>query len=596
MTTTENAAQTDIAALVTSWLDEFQAALRDGATAATQGLFHTDSWWRDLLALTWDLRTAHGVDAVADFVSLGPEVGLVSLRLAGDPVLVEAGAEPWVQAMFEFETRAARGEAILRLVKRDGAWKAWTLLTAMDSLVGHEEATGPRRPRGGAQGSDRMVRNWTEARKRQQEFLDGDPAVLVVGAGHGGLGLAARLGCLGVPTLLIDRNERVGDGWRNRYDSLVLHDPVWYDHLPYVPFPESWPVYTPKDKLADWLESYARTMELNVWTGTELVDSSYDAEAGEWTVTLRRADGSTRTLHPHHVVLATGISGTEANMPEIAGMEDFQGIACHSREFPRGSEFAGRKAVVVGACNSGHDIAQELFEKGADVTMIQRSPTYVVSVAGSGLAMAGLYDGNGPATEVADLIGASFPFNCAPEMHQATTAAMAEHDRDMLAGLERAGFALTSGIHGTGALQLFLQRGGGYYINVGASELIAEGKIKVRSGVEVRRFTPTAVELSDGRTLEADIVVFATGYKGMIETARRLLGDEVADRCTPVWGLDDEGELRGVWRRSGHDGLWFMGGNLAMARFYGKFLALQIKAVEAGVLPVRTAPELSTAG
>lgn len=596
MATTNGAIESDLGKIATGWLEGFRAALGSGDAGAADQLFHAESWWRDLLAFTWDLRTAHGAEAIRAFVASGPEAGMVSMDLLGEPDLVEVGDEPWIQAMFEFETSVARGRGVLRLVNRENHWKAWTLLTAMDALVGHEESTGTRRPSGGAQGVDRSRRNWLETRKRQQEFVGSEPQVLVVGAGHGGLGLAARLGRLGVETLVVDRNGRIGDSWRNRYDSLVLHDPVWYDHLPYLAFPSSWPVYTPKDKLADWLESYAATMELNVWTGTELVDSTYDEVSGGWTVTLRRADQSLRTVRPRHVVLATGISGTEPNIPDIQGSDDFGGVLCHSHGFPGGAEFNGRKAVVVGSCNSGHDIAQELYENGADVTMIQRSPTYVVSVAGSGIAMAGLYDETGPATDVADLIGASFPFNAVPEIHQGTTAAMAEFDKEILAGLERSGFLLSSGINGTGALMLFLQKGGGYYINVGASELIAEGKIKIRPGVEMQRFTSAGIELSDGSLVEADVVVLATGYKGMIETARRLLGDDVADRCSPVWGLDDEGELRGVWRQSGHQGLWFMGGNLAMARFYGKFLALQIKAAEEGIHEALSMAEHATVG
>lgn len=596
MTTTEDIVESDLGTIATRWLEGFRSALSGADPVAATELFHTDAWWRDLLAFGWDLRTAHGTEAIDAFLTERAGQEALSIDLLGEADLVEAGGEPWVQAMFGFETAVARGRGVLRLVRRDGFWKAWTVMTAMEALVGHEESTGASRPRGGAQGSDRSERNWWEARKRQQEFASSEPQVLVVGAGHAGLGLAARLGCLGVDTLVIDRNARVGDSWRNRYDSLVLHDPVWYDHLPYVPFPANWPVYTPKDKLADWLESYATTMELNVWTCTELVDSDYDRVSGEWSVTLRRGDGTLRTVRPRHVVLATGVSGTEPNIPDIAGAETFGGTLCHSHSFPHGADFAGRKAVVVGSCNSGHDIAQELYERGADVTMVQRSATYVVSVAGSGLAMAGLYDESGPPTDVADLIGGSFPFKAVPELHRATTAAMADFDKEILAGLEKSGFLLSSGIEGTGALMLFLQKGGGYYINVGASELIVEGKVKIRSGVEVERFRAKGLELTDGSALDADIVVLATGYKGMIDTARRLLGDEVADSCGPVWGLDEEGELRGVWRRSGHDGLWFMGGNLAMARFYGKFLALQIKAIEEGLIEARPAVDAAAVG
>ena len=107
-------------------------------------------------------------------------------------------------------------------------------------------------------------------------FESSQPDVVVIGAGQGGLAVAANLGLLGVDTLVLEKNERVGDSWRKRYRSLVLHDPVWADHLPYLPFPASWPIYAAKDKIADWLEFYASAMELNVWTSTEILSSAYD--------------------------------------------------------------------------------------------------------------------------------------------------------------------------------------------------------------------------------------------------------------------------------------------------------------------------------
>jgi cation diffusion facilitator CzcD-associated flavoprotein CzcO len=106
---------------------------------------------------------------------------------------------------------------------------------------------------------------------------------------------------LGIKTLIVDRENRVGDSWRNRYHQLVLHDPVWFDHLPYIPFPESWPVFTPKDKLGDWFESYVKLLELNVWTQTSIAQSSWDEAAGKWTISLHRTKGEkieTRVLHP----------------------------------------------------------------------------------------------------------------------------------------------------------------------------------------------------------------------------------------------------------------------------------------------------------
>ncbi|MBY6412590.1 NAD(P)/FAD-dependent oxidoreductase [Rhodococcus sp. BP-252] len=577
----------DFESVATEWIQEFGAALATRDADAAAALFRPDGWWRDLLMFGWDLRSLNGNVGIGQYLAQAHDQGDVRLSLVGGATIVGQGDDAWIQAVIAVDSDSARGRGVLRLTRStdDRAWKAWTLLTAMDELVGHEESTGARRPRGGAQGANRIARNWQQHRAARREFAEGDPEVLVVGGGHGGLGLAARLGQLDVATLVIDRNERIGDNWRNRYHSLVLHDPVWYDHLPYLPFPSTWPVYTPKDKIGDWLEFYASTMELNVWTGSELVASTYDDDAAAWTVTVRRSDGTERTLRPRHLVLATGVSGTEPNMPTVADSELFAGSISHSSSFASSGDLQGKNAIVVGSCNSGHDIAQELFERGAEVTMLQRSPSYVVSVDASKIAMAGLYDETGPPTETADLLGASFPFKAVPDIHRNTTAAMAELDEELLDGLRRAGFLLSSGIDGTGALMLFLQKGGGYYINVGCSELIAAGDIGIRSGVEIERFTEHGVHLTDGTSLSADIVVFATGFKGMLQTARRLLGEDVAHRCGPVWGLDAEGELQGVWRESGHPGLWFMGGNLAMARYYGKFLALQIKAKVEGLHP-----------
>ena len=227
--------------------------------------------------------------------------------------------------------------------------------------------------------------------------------------------------------------------------------------------------------------------------------------------------------------------------------------------------------------------------------MVQRSPTYVVSIEPELASWSRAVLPVRTAPDVADLLAPRSP-STRPTDAPGTTAAMAEHDRRCSRGCARSASRPSSAINGTGAFQLkFLRRGGGYYINVGCSELIADGKVAIRSGSGVRRFVPSGIELEDGEVLDADVVVFATGYQGMLQTARRLLGDEVADRCGPVWGLDGEGELQGVWRQSGHEGLWFMGGNLAMARFYGKFLALQIKAMEEGLLEPRTLSEGRTA-
>lgn len=394
---------------------------------------------------------------------------------------------------------------------------------------------------------------------------------------------------LDVDTLVIDREDRIGDSWRHRYHQLVLHDPVWFDHMPYLPFPSSWPIFTPKDKLAEFFDSYVKLLELNVWTKTELASSSWNEAKKEWTVELARKkeDGSTetRTLHPRHVIQATGHSGKK-NAPTFKGMENFKGARiCHSSEFPGADPAsAGKKAVVIGSCNSGHDIAQDYFEKGYEVTMVQRSSTCVVSSDSvTNIALKGLYEEGGPPTEDADLYLWSIPPELFKVQQTKITQACNQNDAKTIAGLEKAGFSVDKGPMDAGLLIKYFQRGGGYYIDVGASQLIIDGKVKVKHGQEISEVLPNGLLFADGSQLDADEIVFATGYQNMRTQARAIFGDLVADRVGDVWGLNAEGEMRTIWQRSGHPGFWFMGGNLALCRYYSRLLGLQIKALETGL-------------
>ena len=156
----------------------------------------------------------------------------------------------------------------------------------------------------------------------------------------------------------------------------------------------------------------------------------------------------------------------------------------------------------------------------------------------------------------------------------------------MLAGLAKAGFKVDSGPDGAGLFIKYFQRGGGYYINVGASELIASGEIKVKQGQEIEAVLPHGLRFADGSELEADEIVLATGYQNMRTQTRAMFGDEVADKVGDVWGFNEEGEMRTIWQRSGHPGFWFHGGNLAMCRYYSRLLALQIKGLEEGLYEV----------
>ena len=557
------------------WLGMFADALDRKDVKAAAALFHDPGYWRDLVAFTWNIVTFEDRAAIA---------GMLEARLADVAPRNFAldGDDGW----FDFETAVGRGRGHVRL--RDG--KAHTLFTALRELKGFEEKAGPTREAGVRHGAIRGRVTWTDRRRADAAELgiSRQPYVLVIGGGQGGIGLAARLKRIGVPALVIDRLPRPGDAWRRRYKSLCLHDPVWYDHLPYLPFPDHWPIYTPKDKMGDWLEAYTTIMELDYWSSTTCRRATFDSARKEWVVEVER-DGRLLTLRPGHVVLATGMSGFP-EIPQFPGADRFRGKQHHSSAHEGGDGYAGKKAVVIGANNSAHDIAADLWEHGADVTMVQRSPTLVMrseSLARGRTLYSEDAVRSGIDVDKADLMTASLPYALQASAARPFVDQVRRDDAEFYRRLEAAGFKLTFGEDESGIGPMYARRGSGYYIDVGASELIADGRIALSSGVEVDRLTRDGVVLRDGRELKADLVVYATGYGSMNQWAAALISQEVADRVGKVWGLGSqtakdpgpwEGELRNMWKPTAQEGLWFHGGNLMQSRHYSRYLALQLKA------------------
>jgi putative flavoprotein involved in K+ transport len=406
--------------------------------------------------------------------------------------------------------------------------------------------------------------------------------VLIIGGGQAGLTTAARLKQLQIDTLIVDREARIGDNWRKRYHALTLHNQVQVNHMPYMPFPPTWPVYIPKDKLANWFEAYAEAMELNVWTGTECEGGFHDEAQARWSVTLRRPDGSQRTLRPRHIVMATGVSGIP-NVPDIAGLSNFNGKVLHSSQYDDGERWSGKRALVIGTGNSGHDIAQDLHSSGTEVTLVQRSSTLVTNIEPSAQLAYSAY--NEGTLEDNDLIAASMPLTLARRSHVLLTEQSKQFDKELLDGLERVGFKLDFGDEGTGWQFKYLTRGGGYYFNVGCADLVASGAIRLRQFADIDAFTPEGVRTKNGEAIAADLIVLATGYKPQEHLVQKLLGEEVAARVGPIWGFGDGQELRNMYTRTGQPGLWFIAGSLAQCRINSKYLALQVKAIEEGPLP-----------
>jgi putative flavoprotein involved in K+ transport len=581
---------TTLNARVQVFLDKFEAALAAGDLDAAVEMFLPECYWRDLVAFTWNIKTMEGRDQVREMLNSCLAHAKPRNWKIGEgesPTEADGVTECWIS----FETDAARGYGLMRL--QNG--QIWTLLTTMVELKGHEEKAGFTRPLGARHGVNPGAKTWKELRDEETEQLGlkTQPYALIIGGGQGGIALGARLRQLGVPTIIVEKNGRAGDSWRNRYKSLCLHDPVWYDHLPYIDFPKNWPVFSPKDKIGDWLEMYTKVMELNYWTCTTAKHADWDDANNEWTVVVER-DGKEITLKPKQLVFATGMSA-KPNMPQFKGMDRFKGEQHHSSRHPGPDRYKGKKVVVIGSNNSAHDICAALYEAGVDVTMVQRSTTHIVRSDSLMESIADLYSERaargGMTTAKADLIFASLPYKVLAGLQKPVYDKIRKDDADFYAGLTKVGFRLDFGDDDSGLFMKYLRRGSGYYIDVGASQLIIDGKVKLVAG-QVEEITPNGVKLDDGKELPADVLVYATGYSSMNGFVADLISREMADKVGKVWGLGSnttkdpgpwEGEQRNMWKPTQQEGLWFHGGNLHQSRHYSQFLSLQLKARYEGI-------------
>jgi putative flavoprotein involved in K+ transport len=579
-----------------AWLADLERALNARDVPRALSLFVEDCYWRDFLSLTWNIKTMEGKPAIAAMLEATLDGAAPVGWTIEKTVQTKGGTEAW----FTFTTRAGKAEGIFRL---EGA-KCRTILTTLQSLSGFEEPIGLTRPLGTTHRASRSRQNWSEKLAAEQETLgaNAQPYCLIIGGGQGGIMLGARLRQLDVPTIIAEKNERPGDSWRNRYRSLVLHDPVWYDHFPYLSFPDNWPIFAPKDKMGDWLESYVRIMELNYWNSTEVDSARFDPARKCWTVDLTR-QGRSVTIHPTHVVFATGAYGPP-NWLDLPGANVFRGELLHSSGYRDGSRYAGKNCVVIGAASSGHDVALDLWEAGANVTMVQRTPTTVVR---SDTLMEMAFDlyseqaaADGIDVDTADMIAMSTPFALLPPLQRSLYEKIRARDADFYDRLRATGFLLDFGPDETGLMMKAYRTGSGYYIDVGCSQLIIDNEIKVKSGVDIERLTERGLRFVDGTELDADVVIQATGFHSMHETIAQIVSREVGDRIGRCWGLGSgtrndpgpwQGELRNMYKPIAHENLWLHGGNLALSRYFSKFVALQIKARMEGIeTPVYGAP------
>ncbi|PYH78986.1 putative flavo protein [Aspergillus uvarum CBS 121591] len=553
-------------------------AMSEGDAQTFAGLFLDYGVWRDKLSFTWDFRTFNFRKAILKAAS-----DLLPLTKATNFNFLEPA--PWVsrpypdfsqlQFVVSFDTEIVHASAVINAVLAKDGWKIYTMHTVAESLKEFPEQAAP-------DGHMTGITSWESQRSEAINIVD--PEVLIIGGGQNGLAIAARLKALGMENLIIERSDEVGDIWKKRYEYLSLHFPHWPDALPYFKYPQYWPTYTPAQKQGLYMEWYASALELNVWTKSEVVKAEQDAD-NQWTVVINKEGNETRILHPKQVIMATSLCGVPFT-PAVPGMDDFQGVIRHSSAQKSAREFIGKKVCVVGTSSSGFDTAYECARLGIDVTLLQRSPTYVMSLTHSVPRMLKDYapdkNGNLPDTETQDRIMFSTPVGPGEELARRTAKVLEELDLPLLEALNARGLRTWRGQRDTGNFTLGQTRNGGFYFDAGACEEIINGNITVEPGF-IEKFTKDKVILNGGREKEFDLVVFATGFSNMLDSIRATLGENAASRCGSIWGIDEEGEYKAAYRETGLPNLWIMVGSLPMTRYASKLLALRLKALREGI-------------
>jgi putative flavoprotein involved in K+ transport len=572
------------------WVKDFAAALASADQLDLRALFLDESYYRDTGALTWDFHQYQGRTTIEGVLgSVTQDLEPTNFRLAENwpaPQIVDNGAGPAVEIFFEFDTRSAKAIALMYGAPDENSSYGFRTQSLYTRLEGIHGVDGPTvHPTGYGYTPNFAGENWLEHRNRERAFDEREIEVLIVGAGQAGLMTAAYLRYFGVSALVIEKHEQVGDNWRKRYSSLNLHNTINMNHFPMLRFPEHYPQYLPKDVLGEWLETYSRYLDLDVWTSTDFIGGEYNEADKMWSAKITTASGEERVLHPRHIVLATGGIGGKPNIPNLPGLSDFSGKVMHSSAFRDADEYQGKKAIVIGMGSSAHDIARDLHNHGARVTMVQRSPVVINSVDIANSAYAAGY-ADGVPIELGDIrygLALISPIRLASskQAHQLGKEADAELHR----GLEAAGVRLGDGHDGAGWLDLFLRTGGGYYLNAGASELVVSGDIKVMQADQITTFTKSGAQLVDGSNLDADLILLATGYQNRSVEVAEQFGEDVADRVGDIARLNEEGEWANMWSQTAQRGLWFTGGGIPQVRPGARILALLIKADLLDLIP-----------
>ncbi|CAN6876912.1 hypothetical protein F2Q70_00019376 [Brassica cretica] len=320
---------------------------------------------------------------------------------------------------------------------------------------------------------------------------------VIVGAGPSGLAVAAGLKREGVPFIILERANCIASLWQNRtYDRLKLHLPKQFCQLPNFPFPEDYPEYPTKFQFIQYLEEYATHFDINPKYNETVQSAKYDETFGLWRVKTISKSGQLGSCEFEYIcrwlVVATG-ENAEKVVPDFEGLEDFGGDVLHAGDYKSGGRYQGKKVLVVGCGNSGMEVSLDLYNHGANPSMVVRSSVHVLP---------------------REILGKS-TFELGVTMMKWMPVWLADKTllllaRIVLGNTDKYGLKRPK----IGPLELKNKEGKTPVLDIGALPKIRAGKIKIVPGII--KFGRGMVELVDGRVLDIDSVILATGYRSNV--------------------------------------------------------------------------------
>ncbi|KAK4172919.1 hypothetical protein QBC36DRAFT_336900 [Triangularia setosa] len=578
-----------------------KAITKEDQDALSNCFLAEQAYWKDSLALTYHLRTFSTPALVASSLLETMKMrGAQHFDLEFTHFLPISPTLQFIDCSLSLRTSSPAARCSARMVllpTKSGKgleWKIWILSTRLETLDIHPE-------------DESLLR---APSKVVNGVNDLETDVLIIGGGNGAVTLAARLKALGVESVMAEQNPNPGDNWALRYDFMKFHVPTAICDMPYLPYGEDLKGshLLTRDELANQVRLYVKEFNLNMITSTQIQSTHYNQSAQRWIVKLKTPNGI-RTAISKHLVQATGFVSQKPHMPDVANKGVYKGISLHSSSYKNPQKTLQDKGVrsvlIIGSANTAFDILEGCHAAGLHTTIVARSPTYVLPV---GHVMDkrgfGLYNELG--AEVCDKILMTFPTWVDCHMAHGLLAMLAAQEPERYKKVIEAGLPVIDSAHPDACLMHnLLERGGGHYVDIGGMEVIAEGKVDVIAGAEPISYTETGLRFADGRTVDADAIVWCTGFadKNARDTVFEILGGEnvpdgdegdshllgpkdIASRLDATFGVDGEGEIRGLWKRQrGIDNFWFMGGQTQHHRYHSKTVALQIKAELEGLLP-----------